>query len=34
MAVNQSYASSGDSELGGESSGWITSPSLSTFGGS
>jgi len=32
--VNQSCASSGDSELGRVSSGWITSPSLSKFGGS
>ena len=32
--VNQSCVSSGDSELGRVSSGWITSPSLSKFGGS
>jgi hypothetical protein len=31
--VNQSCASSGDSKLGGVSSGWITSPSMSKFGG-
>ena len=30
----QSCASSGDSELARVSSGWITSPSLSEFGGS
>jgi len=32
--VNQFCASSGNSELGRASSGWITSPSLSKFGGS
>ena len=32
-SVNQSFASSGDSELGRVSLGWITSPSLSKFGG-
>jgi len=32
--VNQSCASYGDSELGRVSSGWVTSPSLSKFGGS
>jgi hypothetical protein len=32
--VNQSCASSGDSELCRLSSGWITSPLLSEFGGS
>ena len=32
--IHQSCASSGDSELGRVSSGWITSPSLSKFGGS
>jgi len=32
--VNQSCASSGDSELSRVSSGWITSPSLRKFGGS
>jgi len=31
---NRSCASSGDSEFGRVSSGWITSPSLSKFGGS
>ena len=31
--VNQFCASSGDSELGRVSSGWITNPSLSKFGG-
>ena len=34
LANFQSCASSGDSELGSVSSGWITSPSLSKFGGS
>jgi hypothetical protein len=33
MTMNLTCASSGDSELGGMSSGWITSPSLSKFGG-
>jgi hypothetical protein len=33
-AINQSCASSGDSELRRVSSGWITSPFLSEFGGS
>ena len=32
--ASQSCASSGDSEMGSLSSGWITSPSLSKFGGS
>jgi hypothetical protein len=33
LQLHQSYASFGDSELGRVSSGWITSPSLSEFGG-
>ena len=34
VCLYQSCASSGDSELGRVSSGWLTSPSLSNFGGS
>ena len=33
-AISVGIASSGDSELGRVSSGWITSPSLSKFGAS
>jgi len=34
VTTDQSCTSSGDSELSRVSSGWITSPSLSRFGGS
>ena len=34
VCIHQSCASSGDSELGRVSSGWIISPSLGAFGGS